>query len=353
MTVRTGEGAPNPGTPATGAARTPRMADHLNAALHSLLESDPRVFVLGEDIRDPYGGAFKITKGLSTRFSDRVLSTPLSEGTLVGAGAGLALAGEKAIVEIMFSDFVTLAFDQIVNFAAKSTTMYGRPVPVPLIVRCPTGGRRGYGPTHSQSLQKHFVGVPGLSLHELSPFHHAGELLTHLLSLGEPCVLFEDKVLYTERIFRDGVVDDLFGFDLVGGPSGWARVGVPGETRYDCTLIAPGGLTRRALAAMRTLLVEDDLLCRLLVPARLYPLDLAPILGDVTGHVCVVEDGTAGGTWGSEVAQALYPLLWSRLARPIGLVSAADSVIPTAAHLESGVLVGEDTIRLAVREALS
>ncbi len=90
-----------------------------------------------------------------------MLSTPLSEGTLVGAGAGLALAGEKAIVEIMFSDFVTLAFDQIVNFAAKSTTMYGRPVPVPLIVRCPTGGRRGYGPTHSQSLQKHFVGSLG------------------------------------------------------------------------------------------------------------------------------------------------------------------------------------------------
>ncbi|MFC6903137.1 hypothetical protein ACFQGX_49085 [Nonomuraea dietziae] len=146
-----------------------RVAEQLNLALHELLKSDPSVHLLGEDLSDPYGGAFKITKGLSTAFGDRVRSTPLSESAIVGVGAGLALAGDKAIVEIMFADFVTLAFDQLVNFAAKSTTMYGRRVPMPLVVRCPSGGGRGYGPTHSQSPQKHLIGVPGLGVHELSP----------------------------------------------------------------------------------------------------------------------------------------------------------------------------------------
>ncbi|WP_214102987.1 alpha-ketoacid dehydrogenase subunit beta [Acrocarpospora catenulata] len=324
-----------------------RVAEHLNEALHTLLAADPSVHVLGEDITDPYGGAFKITKGLSTRFGDRVVSTPLSEGGIVGVGAGLALAGDRAIVEIMFGDFAALAFDQLLNFASKSTAMYGRQVPIPLIVRCPTGGRRGYGPTHSQSPQKHFIGMPGLALYELSPFHDAHALLTDMFARQAPCVLFEDKVLYTRRICRDGVVDDLFRFELTGG---WARVYADGDLPPDCVIIAPGGLADRALEAMRELLIEHEITCVLLVPGRLYPLEVAPVLDLLrsAGTVCVAEDGTAGGTWGAEVARLLHPALWDTLSGPIRLVSGADSVIPTAPHLEREVIVQADTIRKAV-----
>ena len=143
---------------------------NLNRGLHTVFANDPRVYLLGEDVLDPYGGAFKVTRGLSTRYPDRVLTTPISEGAIVGVGNGLALAGDRAIVEVMFGDFVTLAFDQIVNFAAKSVAMYGRRLPMHLVVRCPVGGNRGYGPTHSQCPQKHFVGVPDLALFEVSPF---------------------------------------------------------------------------------------------------------------------------------------------------------------------------------------
>ncbi|WP_449065208.1 alpha-ketoacid dehydrogenase subunit beta [Planomonospora algeriensis] len=332
-----------------------RVAEHLNRALHDLLAADPDVHVLGEDIADPYGGAFKITRGLSDRFGERVRSTPLSEGAIVGVGAGLALAGEKAIVEIMFADFAALAFDQLVNFAAKSTTMYGRPVPIPLVVRCPSGGGRGYGPTHSQSPQKHFLGVPGLHLFELTPFHDAGALLAAMFTLGQPCLLFEDKVLYTRGMYENGVVDDLFRYELTGGaddPGGTARVFVEGGGEPDCTLVVPGGMAHRALAAARELLLEEDLLCELLVPARLYPVPELPGL-ERARHVCVAEDGSEGGTWGTEVARVLYPRLWPALRRPITLLSAAGSVIPAAPHLEREVLLQPDHIKRAITEALS
>ena len=280
-----------------------RVAESLNRALHEALAADPSVLVLGEDVLDPYGGAFKITKGLSSRFPGRVLATPISEGGIVGVAGGLALAGGKAIVEIMFSDFVTLAFDQIVNFAGKSVSMYGRRVRMPLIVRCPSGGGRGYGPTHSQSLQKHFIGVPGLSVFEVSPFDDHRTLFGELLDLGEPCVLFEDKVLYTRRIFSGGVVDELFRYDVVVTPGDGAvdrvaRVYLDDPMRADCVIITPGGLAHRALAAMRTLLLEHEISCLLLVPRRLYPFNAAPLspLLEQAGAVVVAEESTAGTT---------------------------------------------------------
>ncbi len=137
-----------------------RVSEHLNEALASLMAQHERLHLLGEDLVDPYGGAFKISRGLSSRFPGRVLSTPISESGLIGVANGLALAGCPVIAELMFGDFIGLAFDQLLNFAAKSVTMFGRPVPLRVVVRCPVGGHRGYGPTHSQSPQKHLIGIP-------------------------------------------------------------------------------------------------------------------------------------------------------------------------------------------------
>ncbi|MEV6037817.1 transketolase C-terminal domain-containing protein [Nonomuraea sp. NPDC052116] len=331
-----------------------RVAESLNRALHEVLAEDPSVRVLGEDVLDPYGGAFKITKGLSSRFPGRVLATPISENGIVGVAGGLALAGGKAIVEIMFSDFVALAFDQIVNFASKSVSMYGRPLRLPLIVRCPSGGGRGYGPTHSQSLQKHFIGVPGLAVYEVSPFDDHRELFGEMLARGEPCLLFEDKILYTRQLFGGGVADDLFQYDVLPGAGGVARVYVDDPEQADCVIIAPGGLAHRALAAMRTLLLEREVSCLLLVPRRLYPFDVTPLspLLERAGAVVVAEESTAGGTWGAEVAHQVHSRLWGRLRRPVSLVHSAASVIPAAAHLERDVLVQDTAIVSAVQELL-
>ncbi len=325
-----------------------RVAENLNAALHGLMRRTPDLYLLGEDVADPYGGAFKITRGLSSSFPERVLTTPISENAITGVAAGLALAGDGAIAEIMFGDFATLAFDQLVNFAAKSVSMYGDRVPMRMVVRCPVGGGRGYGPTHSQSLQKHFLGVPGLALYEVSPFRDNAGVFAEMLARQEPCVLFEDKVLYTRPM------DQVRAPFVLRPPdgSGTARVSLGGGSGGDpdCVVIATGGTAHRALDAMRTLLLEEEIECTLLVPSRLYPfeVDLPP-----TRQVFVVEEGTAGGTWGAEVAHVIHQRHWDRLARPVTLVHSADSVIPTAPHLEREVLVGASTIHRVIRETLS
>ncbi|GAA0400211.1 alpha-ketoacid dehydrogenase subunit beta [Acrocarpospora corrugata] len=326
-----------------------RVAENLNSALGDLLEQDPKAYLLGEDILDPYGGAFKITRGLSTRFPDRVLGTPISESGLTGVAAGLALCGDTAIVEIMFGDFVTLAFDQIVNFAAKSVSMYGSRVPMRLVVRCPTGGGRGYGPTHSQSLQKHFIGVPGLAVYEMSALHDNRTVLSAMVKAAQPCVFFEDKVLYTRRMHD---LDGLFQRDTIGDV---AHVFIDDPATADCVIIAPGGVADRALGAMRQIFLDREITCCLLVPSRLYPFDVEPLLPTLSAAKAIViaEESTAGGTWGAEIAHQIHQHLWQTLRRPVTLAHSTDSVIPTAAHLEQRVLLQESTIHTAILAALS
>ena len=120
--------------------------------------------MLGEDICDPYGGAFKVTKNISKDFPERIINTPISEAGFIGIGVGLAMNGIKPIIEIMFGDFISLGFDQILNHAVKYNDIYNGQVNVPLLIRIPSGGGRGYGATHSQSLEKFFVGIPHLNI---------------------------------------------------------------------------------------------------------------------------------------------------------------------------------------------
>jgi pyruvate/2-oxoglutarate/acetoin dehydrogenase E1 component len=319
-----------------------RVGVALNEALHELFRGRPRLFLLGQDIADPYGGAFGITRGLSTGYPDRVLGTPISESATVGAAAGLALAGDEVIVEVMFGDFVTLCFDPIVNFLSKSVSMYGRRLPMRVLIRCPVGGRRGYGPTHSQSPQKHLLGVPHLALYELSPLHPVTPMLNGILDSGEPAVLFEDKVLYTQPRFGHQSTDALFQRTEPGGDCAWATVGTDGGTGdTEWAVIAPGGLVRRVLDAMTEAFLSDETGCRLFVPARLFPLDLAPVVPQLAraARILVVEDGPAGGGWAAEVALRLHELLWGRLRHPVTLLRPECAVIPAAPHLERRLLI--------------
>ncbi len=329
-----------------------RIVDDLTAALHAVLAGHQDTYLLGEDIADPYGGAFGVTRGLSTAFPDRVISTPISESAITGVAGGLALTGNRAFVEVMFGDFIALCFDQLVNFVTKSVTMYGRRLPMPVIVRCPVGGNRGYGPTHSQSPQKHFVGVPNLSLFELSPFHPPQAVFEKIFAQGEPAIFFEDKVLYTHQVMLSGSGRPPCRVTPVGGEQEWVRVSIDVGSAPDRLIIAPGGLTPRVLGAARQLLVEEELVCEMLVPSRLYPLDVEPVLDAVlsAGRVVVVDDGVAGGGWGAELIRTLYDTLWGRLPHPVQLLQPPRAVIPAAAHLERQMLLQESTIVRALRE---
>jgi pyruvate/2-oxoglutarate/acetoin dehydrogenase E1 component len=332
-----------------------RVVENLNRALHRLFEHRPDAVLLGQDVADPYGGAFGVTRGLSQAFPARVWNAPISESAIVGAATGLALAGRTAIAEIMFSDFATLGFDLLANFAAKLPTMYGRRIDVRMIVRTATGAGRGYGATHSQSLQKHFIGMPGLSVFEMSRYHDATTLFDAMLDTGGPCLFFEDKVLYTRRMAAPGPHGPLFTVSSAGPRPGITRLAVTGLPTPDCVLISAGGTAERTVQAAERLFYAHEICCEILVPARLHPLPADELvrLAATAARIFVVDEGTDGGTWGADVAHELTTRLWDRLSGPIQVICSARRVIPAAVHLERSVTVQADDIVGRVAAALS
>ena len=323
-----------------------RIVENLNRAHHELFGRDPAVCLIGEDLLDPYGGAFKVSRDLSTRFPERVLSAPISECAFTGMACGMALAGEKPIVEIMFGDFIGYAFDPLWNLAAKSVSMYGRRVPIHLLVRCTVGGNRGFGATHSQSPQKHFLGIPDLDLFEVNPFHDNVELLAELIERGNPVLLFENKTLYSRHCVREGALDDLFSWRFIGPRREFAKICIEESESPDAVIVASGSVVFSALEAARRAFLDHELETVILTPAQLHPLPLAPILDDLARakRILVIEEGIAGGSWAESVATAIYSRLWGRLENPVICLHSKSSIIPCARHLEERVLLQSDHV---------
>ncbi len=328
-----------------------RGVESLQRAFMHALE-DHRVVFLGEDIRDPYGGAFKATKGLSAAYGGRVLNMPISEPAITGVGVGLALAGKLPVVEIMFGDFVSLAFDQILNHAVKYAWIYGGEVCVPLVIRSPMGGRRGYGPTHSQSLEKFLVGIPRLQVLALSPVHDAQAIYEHLLqTVDGPTVVIENKSLYAQRpaAVAHGKYGNFF-VDAVANatyPSLRLSLDPASQPHYVC--VTYGGMTAFCLAAAEQLMIEDEIQVDVLVLCQLAPFPLADVRAVLQGDssLIVVEEGTKSHGIGAEiVAQCVE----NGLGRHFLRIAAPDSPIPNGARLEETLLPDSDTIMSAVRK---
>jgi pyruvate/2-oxoglutarate/acetoin dehydrogenase E1 component len=327
----------------------------LGDALRHALEGDPRVVVLGEDIVDPYGGAFKVTRGLSTDFPSRVRATPVSEGAIAGISAGLALAGMRPIAEIMFGDFIGLCFDQIVNHISKYGPMYNDGASCPVVIRTPSGGGRAYGPTHSQSLEKHFLGVPHLRVVAGSLWHDPAALFDDFLAGDTPVLHIEHKLLYPLHVATGG---DGGGFEAItpdGSPGSLPTLSIRFVPREECslTVVAYGYQAELVRRVLERLAIERELFAELLVPAQLAPIDWQPLERSVaaTGSLLTVEEGTGGWSWGTEVAAELGARLFGRLRRAPSVLASGRDVIPGAPDREADVLVGERQIEDAVMEA--
>lgn len=332
------------------------VLNSLNSALRQALVSDPRVYILGEDIVDPYGGAFKVTRGLSTDFPDRVIAMPVSEAAMVGVAGGMALRGLLPVVEIMFGDFITLAADQLINHLAKFHHMYNNQVDVPVVIRTPMGGRRSYGPTHSQSLEKIFMGVPGLTVLAPNPFTDPGSLLLDaIFNIPDPVLFVENKLLYSlpleelennqdfsfevfKRPARSGMYRDL-DINHSTNLAHWCTMTIRSAPPPQLTIVAYGYMAWLSAQAARELAYEHEVFCELLVPDQLAPFEIEPILRSVrqTGRILAVEEGTYTLGWGAEILALIaekipgYPLQARRLA-------ARDSHIPASKPLEDWVL---------------
>ncbi|MGH9156430.1 MAG: alpha-ketoacid dehydrogenase subunit beta, partial [Acidimicrobiales bacterium] len=323
-----------------------KVLDSLNAGLRRCLASDDRVVLLGEDILDPYGGAFKVTRGLSTDFGDRVLTTPVSEAGIVGLATGMALRGLRPVVEIMFGDFTTLIVDQLLNHASKFAAMYGRDVSVPLVVRTPMGGRRGYGPTHSQTIEKLFMGIPGLRVVAPSALGDPGALLASAVLQDDGPVLFvENKVLYNCDVRPAGDGDDDLACAADGASSAPAYVvSVRHGQPATITIAAYGYMAELAREAVLRLAYEFEVFAELIVPTVLAPHAGGPIATSLrrTGRLLVVEEGTRSMGWGAEVvASALEDLGGGLAARR---VATDDIVLPAASPVEAAVLPDVDEL---------
>lgn len=313
-----------------------RVLNSLNNSLHELMEQDEKILIIGEDIEDPYGGAFKVTKGLSKRFKNRIISTPISEASIAGFSIGLSMKGFIPITEIMFGDFITLISDQIINHASKIASLYDNKLP--LIIRTPMGGRRGYGPTHSQSLEKLFMGIPGITLIAVSRFINPGVLLKAAVKIGRPVIFLENKLLYSKFIEQP----DFTSNDFI--PVSYFKIG---DDEPDVTIIAYGGMSDLAKEAAERLNNEEELTLDLIIPHQISPFNPDCVLKSVkkTRRLVVVEEGVKAFGWGAEVIASLSNVEFDS---PPQRVGAKEMPIPSAEKMESDVLPQVEDIFSAV-----
>ncbi len=314
---------------------------HMREGLRQALAGDPTTLLIGEDLVDPYGGAFAVTRGLSSAFPKQVHNMPISEALLVGCATGLSLHGARPIVEIMFGDFLTLTADQIINHLSKFTLL-ARSLPV--VIRTPMGGGRAYGPTHSQSLEKFFIGIPGITV--VAP-NAALDNCAFYASLGRahaPTIVMEHKLLYAQSR------PDLTGFDVCSHGSPPTLTISPKRPMSRITIVCFGAMLPTALAAVRQFFVDTEIGCELICPSQLYPMDMTPIRESVlrTKSLLTIEEGPkAGGIGDMIVAQLLEE--GTHLTRFHRLSN--DGIVPAASG-EQRVLPSEMSIVHALKGLL-
>ena len=323
------------------------VLDRLNQTLLHALESDERVYILGEDILDPYGGAFKVTRGLSTRFPGRVLTTPISEAAIVGTATGMALRGLRPVAEIMFGDFLTLTADQLVNHAAKFRWMYNDQVHVPMVVRTPMGGRRGYGPTHSQSIEKMFMGVPGLKVVAANTLGDPGVLLENAIADENPVLFIEHKLLYPLPLLEEGK-GELIDLHVEKSRDAYPTFTLHPEAEASLTIACYGYSFELARRVVNQLMIERELFAEIVLFTKLSPFALEPLYASLhkTQRLLTVEEGTLTLGWGAEVAaRAVETVEGLRVKR----VAARDLPIANSRLLENVILPMEaDIVRAAI-----
>lgn len=314
----------------------------LNLALRAEMKRDGTVFLMGEDISvwGDEGGVFGVTKGLFAEFgADRVRDTPISEEGIVSMGVGAALAGSRPVVEIMYSDFLTLAMDPIVNQAAKIHYMFGGQASVPLVVRTNLGASGGKAAQHSQSLESMFFHVPGLKIVVPSTPADAKGLLQTAIRDDNPVMFFEHKALY----FQKGAVET----DDGPIPFGRAAIRRPGK---DVTVVATHKMLFHALAAADTLAAEGiDI--EVIDPRTLVPFDIDTVIQSVrkTSRIVVCHEAVSRGGWAGEIAMLVMENGFDYLDAPVARVASENLPVPYSRVLENEVVPGSARIVEVIR----
>jgi len=315
----------------------------LKEGLTQLIENDKDVFLIGEDI-GVYGGAFGLTEGLYDKFGDkRIIDTPISEQGIVGIGIGAALMGMKPIIEIMFSDFLMLALEQIANQAAKIRYMFGGKANVPIVIRTPGGGGTGAAAQHSQSIEAILNHIPGLKIIIPSTAYDAKGLLISAVKDPNPVIMFEHKLLYKK--IKDNVPQKIYEI-----PIGVADIKRKGS---DITVIATSVMVHKVLKISEKF-SNEGISLEILDPRTLKPLDLDTIIKSVkkTNKVVLVEEACYTGGFTSFIASEIYNAAFDWLDAPIQRVTGLDTPVPYSIVLEDEVIPSEERIEAGIRQVL-
>jgi pyruvate/2-oxoglutarate/acetoin dehydrogenase E1 component len=314
----------------------------ISEAIREEMLRDEAVFLLGEDV-GTYGGAFKVSSGLLEEFGpERVIDTPMSEAAIIGSAVGAALMGMRPIAEMQFIDFITCGFDQIINMATK---MYWRSgMPVPMVIRGPSGGGVKGGPFHSASPEAWFFHTPGIKVVVPATAYDAKGLLKAAIRDNNPVLYLEHKLLYRMPELRE----ELPAEDYIV-PLGKAIIRREGE---DMTILTYGAMVHQSLKAAQTLGEEDDLQVEVIDLRSLTPLDRAAIIESVkhTNKVLIVHEDTLTGGIGAELAALLAEDVFEYLDGPITRVAAPDTPFPYAPSLEDAFLPNAEKITTAARK---
>ncbi len=314
----------------------------VRSALREALQSDPRVFLMGEDV-GRYGGAYACSKGLLEEFGEeRVRDTPLSESTFVGAGIGAALNGMRPIVEVMTVNFSLLALDQVVNNAATIRHMSGGQFSVPLVVRMATGGGRQLAAQHSHSLEGWYAHIPGIRVLTPATVSDARWMLAAALREPDPVFIFEHSMLYP----MEGEVDES------AGPADISHCAVRREGR-DVSLITYGGSLGKTIEAAETL-AKEGVEAEVVDLRVLRPLDTGTILTSVakTHRAVIIDEAWRTGSFAAEISAQIMEGAFDELDAPVARVCGEEAPTPYPKHLEDAALPQAGKIVKAVREMM-
>ena len=314
-----------------------------NEAVRQEMEADDSIFCAGEDIGG-FGGVFQTYAGLQDAFgAERVVDTPISEQAIIGLGVGAAVTGLRPIVDIMFMDFICVAFDQIVNQAAKLKYMFGGAATIPLTITTGGGGGLSAAAQHSQSLEALICHIPGLKVvHPSNPYDMKG-LMTSCIREDNPTIMMKHKRL----LGMQGEVPE----EPYAIPLGEARVAREGG---DVTVVAWGRMVNETLDVAERL-AGEGIEVEVIDPRTLQPLDTETIVESVrtTNRALVVHEAVRFGGLGAEVAAQIQEEAFDHLDAPVGRIAAPFSPVPFSPALEQHYQPSAERIEAGIRDALA
>ena len=310
------------------------------------MREDGSVYLIGEDIAE-YGGAFGVTVGMLEEFGrERIRNTPISEEAIIGVATGSAITGMRPIAEIMFSDFITIAMDQIANQAAKISYMFGGKARVPMVIRTAGGGGTGAAAQHSQSLEAIVTHIPGLKVVMPSCPYDAKGLLISSINDDNPVIFIEHKLLYKNKKYTADVPEEMYEV-----PLGKGNIKKAGS---DISIVATSYMVQKSLEAAEKLSREKGIECEVIDIRTLRPLDIDIILGSIkkTGKLLCVEEAPVFGGFMGEVAAQVSEKGFDWLDTPIKRVAGRNCPVPYSLVLEHEMIPGVSRIERGILDLL-